>query len=74
MKARNLLRYGLVAVAMGLVVLAIANLALGDKRIDVSVEHLYAASSPQFSRAMDAMLGPSLVGGNDAKALVNQPS
>ncbi len=71
MKARNLLRYGVVAAAMGLVVLAVANLALGDKRIDVSVEHLYPATSPQFARSIGTMLGPQLLGGNEVKALVN---
>jgi cardiolipin synthase len=70
-KARNVWRYLLVAGAMGIAVLLIANLALGDKRIDTHVEHLYPVESPQFSRAMGALLGPGLVGGNQARALVN---
>jgi cardiolipin synthase len=68
---RSALKYLLVALGMGLAVLVVANLALGDKRIDTHVEHLYPVESPQFSRAMGALLGPGLVGGNQARALVN---
>jgi cardiolipin synthase len=71
MRARSWFRYLLVAAAMGIAVLVVANLALGDKRIDTHVEHLYPVASPQFRRAMSAMLGPALVEGNRARALVN---
>lgn len=71
MRARSWLKYLLVAAAMGLAVLVVANLALGDKRIDTHIEHLYPVDSPQFRRAMSAMLGPTLVEGNEARALVN---
>jgi cardiolipin synthase len=68
---KSILKYGLVAGGIALAVLVIANLALGDKRIDTRVEHLYPVESPQFRRALSAMLGPSLVEGNKARALVN---
>jgi cardiolipin synthase len=71
MRARSWLRYLLVAAAMGIAVLVVANLALGDKRIDTHVEHLYPVASPQFRRAVSVMLGPALVEGNQALALVN---
>ncbi len=71
MRARTWLGYFLVAAAVGLGVLVVANLALGDKRIDTHVEHLYALESAQFRRAMDVLLGPSLKEGNRVRALVN---
>ncbi|HYD56951.1 MAG TPA: cardiolipin synthase [Burkholderiales bacterium] len=71
MRIKPLLRYAAVALGVGGLVLLVANLALGDKRIDTQVEHLYPASSPQFRRAMDSLLGPGLVDGNRARALVN---
>jgi cardiolipin synthase A/B len=67
----SVLKYGLVAAAIALAILVVANLALGDKRIDARVEHLYPASSPQFQRAVNVLFGPQLVPGNRARALVN---
>jgi cardiolipin synthase len=58
-------------VATTLAVLLVANLALGDKRIDERVPTLYALEDPHFSRVMDVMLGPALRPGNRAQALVN---
>jgi cardiolipin synthase A/B len=57
------------ATALG--VLVAANLSLGDKKIDTSVASLYAVGDPQFVRTMNVMLGPALVPGNRARALVN---
>ncbi len=71
MRARTWLGYFLVAAAVGLAVLVVANLALGDKRIDTRVEHLYPVDSPQFRRAMNVLLGPTLLEGNRTVALVN---
>ena len=71
MRLRSLLKYGLAIAAAGLVVLIVANLALGDKRIDERVAHEYPVAAPQFHRAMGALLGPSLLPGNRAQALVN---
>jgi cardiolipin synthase A/B len=52
-------------------VLLIANLSLGDKRIDEDVPTLYAVEDPQFVRSMNVLLGPQLMPGNRAQALVN---
>jgi cardiolipin synthase len=58
-------------VATALLVLLVANLSLGDKLIEERVETLYSVADPQFRRNMDAMLGPPLLGGNRAQALLN---
>ncbi len=55
----------------GLAVLLIANLSLGDKRIDEDVPTLYAVEDAQFLRSMNVLLGPQLIPGNRAQALVN---
>ena len=68
---QNVLKYGLVAGGIGLLVLIVANLALGDKRIDQRVSHLYPAADAQFTRSMNVMLGPALLAGNRARTLVN---
>jgi cardiolipin synthase len=52
-------------------VLLIANLSLGDKVIDEQVPSLYSVADPQFVRSMNVLLGPQLLGGNRAQALVN---
>ena len=65
------LRYAIVLAAVALAVLLVANLSLGDKKIDVQVEHRYPVASQQFERVMSAMLGPALLGGNRARAFVN---
>jgi cardiolipin synthase len=68
---QSVLKYGLIAGGIGLLVLIIANLALGDKRIDHKVEHQYPVASAQFQRVVGAMLGPALLPGNRSEALVN---
>jgi cardiolipin synthase len=55
----------------GLGVLLIANLTLGDKKIDQNVPALYTVADPQFVRTMSVMLGPALLPGNRVQALVN---
>ena len=57
--------------ATGLAVLVAANLSLGDKKIDTSVASLYGVADPEFVRTMSVILGPALVPGNRARALVN---
>jgi cardiolipin synthase A/B len=57
--------------ATALAVVLIANLSLGDKRIDENVSSLYTVSDPQFTRTMSVMLGPTLLPGNRTRALVN---
>lgn len=54
-----------------LAALFILNFSLGDKTVDRRVETLYPVADPQFSRTMGALLGPALVPGNHAVALVN---
>jgi cardiolipin synthase A/B len=71
MRVRPILKYGSVMAAVALAVLLIANLALGDKRIDQKVEHEYPVSSPQFERVVSVAFGPALTRGNRARALVN---
>jgi cardiolipin synthase len=71
MRPRPLVKYASVIAAVALTVLLIANLALGDKRIDQKVEHEYPVSSPQFERVVGVAFGPSLVRGNRTRALVN---
>ena len=58
-----------VATALG--VLLVANLSLGDKRVEEHVETLYTVADAQFRRNMDVMLGPPLLGGNRVQALLN---
>jgi cardiolipin synthase A/B len=57
--------------ATGLAVLLVANLTLGDKVIDQNVPSLYTVADAQFARTMNVMLGPALLAGNRAQALVN---
>ena len=61
-----------VTVAVTLVViLVIANLTSGEKKIEHKIQRLYASDSPQFIRSMGLLLGPPVVGGNRFEALVN---
>ena len=62
---------GATVVATALAVLLVANLSLGDKRIDKRVDTLYAAADAQFRRNVNVMFGPALVDGNRTQALVN---
>jgi cardiolipin synthase len=62
---------GFTFVATALAVLLIANLSLGDKRIEQRVEPLYSTTDAQFRRNMNVMFGPGLVPGNRVQALVN---
>ncbi|HTK96162.1 MAG TPA: phospholipase D-like domain-containing protein [Terriglobales bacterium] len=75
MASRRKRRYwrGILAtiVVAALTVLAIANLSLGDKKIDTAVVPSYAIADPQFRRTLGAMLGPQLLAGNHVEALRN---
>jgi cardiolipin synthase len=53
------------------VVLLIANLTSGEKKIEHKIERLYASDDPQFIRSMGLLLGPAVVGGNRFEVLVN---
>src|SRR4051812_22308918 len=71
MRLRPIVKYGSVIAAVALAVLLIANLALGDKRIDQKIQHEYPVSSAQFERVVGVAFGPALMRGNSARALVN---
>ena len=70
-RLRSLLNYAIIASVAAFAVVVVANLFLGDKKIDAKLEHRYPVASPQFERVMGAMLGPALLAGNRAEALVN---
>ncbi len=57
--------------ATAFAVVLVLNLSLGDKQVDRVVESLYSVEDPQFTRVVGALLGPALVGGNRATALLN---
>jgi len=61
----------LALLAGGLLVVLVANLSSGEKKIEHEVEHLYPVSDPQFVRSMDTLLGPAILSGNRVTALVN---
>ena len=47
------------------------NFTTGEKKIEQSVERLYAAADPAFARAMGVLLGPAILQGNRFTALLN---
>lgn len=47
------------------------NLVTGEKKIEQSVQRLYAAGDPAFERAMGVLLGPAILQGNRFEALLN---
>jgi cardiolipin synthase len=64
-------QFALGVAGAALLVFLAANLTLGEKHIDEKVETLYSVADPQFKRTMDAMIGPPLLDGNEARALMN---
>lgn len=62
----------LVAVVLTLIAGVLAlNFSTGEKKIEQSVERLYAAADPAFARAMGVLLGPAILPGNRFEALLN---
>lgn len=61
----------LTVVATLAVVLVIANLTSGEKKIEHKIERLYGSHDPQFIRSMGLLLGPPVIGGNRFEVLVN---
>ena len=51
--------------------LLVTNLSLGNKQVDRRIETLYTVADPQFLRSMGSLLGPPIVDGNRAQALLN---
>ena len=52
-------------------VLLAVNLSSGEKRIQQSVDRLYAIDDPQFVHVMGVLLGPPVLGGNRYQVLLN---
>ena len=62
----------LVGTALGIVLAVIAaNFVRSEKKIEHHVESPYGVADAQFSRAMDALLGRSLLRGNSVTELLN---
>ncbi len=47
------------------------NFSAGEKRVTQKLERRYDATDPSFERALDALLGPGIVAGNQVDALLN---
>ncbi|MDR5753336.1 MULTISPECIES: cardiolipin synthase [unclassified Caballeronia] len=60
-----------VAVATLVMVLVVANLTSGEKKIEHKIERRYASDDPQFPRSMSLLLGPPVEAGNRFEVLVN---
>ena len=54
-----------------IVILVIANLSSGEKKIEHKIERLYASDDPQFLRSMGLLLGPPVISGNRFEMLLN---
>lgn len=61
----------LTAVVTLVVVLAIANLSTGEKKIEHKIERRYGSDDPQFIRSMGLLLGPPVTSGNRFEVLLN---
>ena len=55
----------------GVLVLVVANLSSGEKRVEQEIQHLYSTGDPQFARSMGTLLGPPSLTGNRVTTLVN---
>lgn len=53
------------------VVLVLANLTAGERRIQDHIERLYTVSDPPFRRSLAVLLGPDILEGNEVRALYN---
>ncbi|EUC18022.1 cardiolipin synthase [Paraburkholderia hospita] len=61
----------LTAVVTLVVVLAVANLSTGEKKIEHKIERRYGSDDPQFIRSMGLLLGPPVTSGNRFDVLLN---
>ncbi|BFG73347.1 phospholipase D-like domain-containing protein [Paraburkholderia terrae] len=59
------------AVVTLVIVLAIANLSTGEKKIEHKIERRYGSADPQFIRSMGLLLGPPVISGNRFEVLLN---
>jgi cardiolipin synthase len=53
------------------IILVIANLSSGEKKIEHKIERRYASDDPQFLRSMGLLLGPPVISGNCFEMLLN---
>lgn len=63
--------YLLAVVIGGVLVLVVANLSSGEKKVEDEIQHLYPVGDPQFARSIDTLLGPPSLAGNRVITLVN---
>ncbi|AYQ28305.1 MULTISPECIES: phosphatidylserine/phosphatidylglycerophosphate/cardiolipin synthase family protein [unclassified Polaromonas] len=56
--------------ALAAVLLAL-NVSVGEKKVRQQLTRHYSVADPQFHRAMGSLLGPGIVGGNQAAELLN---
>ncbi|MDH6152182.1 MULTISPECIES: cardiolipin synthase [Paraburkholderia] len=66
-----MLTISITAFATLVIVLVIANLSSGEKKIEHRIERLYKSEDPQFLRSMGLLLGPPVVPGNRFEMLLN---
>ena len=70
-KKRYVLTIALTFLVTLAAVLIAVNFSSGEKKIERELPRLYSTQDPQFLRAMGALLGPGIVGGNLAQELLN---
>ncbi len=69
---RNLLLVIAATIVLTLIAVLLAvNLSSGEKKIQQSVDRLYALDDPQFVHVMGVLLGPPVLGGNRYQVLLN---
>ena len=70
-KKRFVLTIGITFLSTLVAVLLAVNFTTGEKKVERALPRLYSTHDPQFLRAMGALLGPNIVGGNLAQELLN---
>ena len=70
-RSRHWVVVGASMLVTAIIVVVLLNLTLGDKKVDVVVDHLYGVEDEQFIRTMSAMLGPEILNGNKVQTFVN---
>jgi cardiolipin synthase len=67
----NYVHIGIAVVATSVLTLIVANLTVGETKIDTDVKRLYSVSDPQYLRSMGLLLGPTIMQGNRVEHLEN---
>ena len=62
---------GITALVTLIVIVLAMNFATPEKTLERKIEHRYTVDDPQFEREMGAMLGPSVLQGNEVQDLEN---